>query len=137
MDLSPLENSSSQLPTLTPPTKQLALPCSNASITFEAVANLAWVNILWDKSVGVLCLTEESLAQWTGWLERFPDELPAFDLLDLDQATLADWQKFLSGQAYDLVILHGAYIDLQAGRLSIRYLAGLIDAVPAGVVVVA
>ncbi len=119
------------------PAKKLAVPRRGSTYQFEDLTSLVWVSCLWNKSAGVLCLGRESLDRWTGWLERFPNGLPSVEVLDLDQATLADWQHFLRGRGYDTVILHGAYAELRAGRLSTGYLAGLIDAIPAGVVVVA
>jgi hypothetical protein len=114
----------------------LAVPSwGRKSPTFFDIAYLVWVNTLWDMSVGVLCLTQETLDLWDIWLKQFPDELPLLDLFDINQATLADWQAFLNGQAYDTTILHGACVELQAGRLSVDYITTLIEAAPAGVVV--
>ncbi len=131
------KNGSLPQPVPTPPAKMLALPRPGNSPAFNDMANLVWVNTLWNMSVGVLCLTQESLDLWTGWLERFPGGLPSLDVLDINQATLEDWRDFLPRQAYDLTILHGAYAELQAGRLAAGYIAALVQAAPAGVVVLA
>ncbi len=131
------DRSSVQPAVPTPPEKMLALPRPGAVHTFNDIANLVWVNILWHKSVAVLCLTQEILDLWLDWLERFPAELPSLDVLDLDRASLDDWQVFLSRQSYDLTVLHGVYIELAAGRLSVGYVKALVDAAPAGVVVLA
>jgi hypothetical protein len=105
--------------------------------TFDDLANLVWVNVLWHKSAAVFCLTQEILDLWLHWLERFPAELPALEVLDLDRATLNDWQAFLSRQSYDLTVLHGVCPELAADRISARYVAELVNAVPGGVVVLA
>ena len=120
-----------------PPEKMLALPRPGRVYTFDDIAYLIWVNILWHKSAAVLCLTHEILDLWLNWLERFPADLPVLDVLDLDHATLSDWQAFLGRQSYDLTVLHGVCTELAADRLSARYVAGLVDAVPGGVVVLA
>ncbi len=135
---SPSFNGSSARPaSSTPPEKMLALPRPGQVHTFDDIANLVWVNVLWQKSAAVLCLNHEILDLWLDWLERFPVELPALDVLDVDHATLNDWQTFLSGQSYDLTVLHGACTELQADRLSARYVGLLVDAVSGGVVVLA
>jgi hypothetical protein len=105
--------------------------------TFDDIANLVWVNVLWHRSAAVLCLSQEVLDFWLHWLERFPAELPALEVLDLDRATLSDWQSFLSRQAYDLTVLHGACAELAADRISAHYVGRLVEAVPGGVVVLA
>lgn len=132
-----LDCSSVQPAVPTPPEKMLALPRPGKVHTFDDIANLVWVNVLWHKSVAVLCLTHETLDLWLDWLERFPAELPALEVLDLDTATLGDWQLFLSRQSYDLTVLHGVYTELAADRLSVGYVKALVDAAPAGVVVLA
>jgi hypothetical protein len=58
-------------------------------------------------------------------------------VLDSNRATLRDWQRYLRSQPNDLTILHGACAELQASRLSVSYVAALVDAVPRGVIVVA
>jgi hypothetical protein len=105
-------SSSSQQSVSTPPAKKLALPCPGKSPTFNDQASLVWVSTHWNMSVGILCLIQESLDLWTGWLEQFPAGLPALDVLDINQVTLADWQAFLRGQSYDITLLHGAYAEL-------------------------
>ncbi len=82
-------------------------------------------------------LTQESLDLWAGWLERFPTNLPALVVLDINQATLADWQAFLCCQSYDITLLHGAYVELQANRLPIPYVTALVNVTPDSVIVLA
>jgi hypothetical protein len=131
------DRSSIQPAVSTPPEKMLALPRPGRVYTFDDIANLVWVNVLWHKSAAVFCLTQEILDLWLHWLERFPAELPALEVLDLDRATLNDWQTFLSRQSYDLTVLHGVCPELAADRISARYVAELVNAVPGGVVVLA
>ncbi len=133
---SPSFDCSSVQPTpSTPPEKVLAFPRPGQMHTFDDIANLVWMNILWHKSAAILYLTHEILDLWLNWLERFPTELPTLDVLDLNHATLSDWQAFLGCQSYDMTVLHGVCTELAADRLSARYLAGLVDAVPGWVVV--
>lgn len=120
----------------TSPAKKLALPRSGQSPTFDDLANLVWVSTLWEMPVGILCLTQTSLGLWTGWLERLPTELPLVDVLDINQAPLTDWQAFLRNQSYDVTLLHGAYTELLANRLSLPYLTALVNAAPNGFIVV-
>ncbi|NJN95563.1 MAG: hypothetical protein HC875_16365 [Anaerolineales bacterium] len=131
------KRSFSPLSLTTSPAKRLALPRPGKLPTFDDLVNLVWVSILWEMPVGILCLTQESLDLWTGWLERFPAGLPALDVLDINQATLADWQAFLRDQSYDVTLLHGASAELQANRLSIPYVMALVNAAPDGVIVLA
>jgi hypothetical protein len=119
----------------TSPAKKLVLPRSNKLPTFDDMANLVWVSTLWDMSVGILCLTQESLDLWTGWLERFPAGLPLLAVLDVNQATLEDWQAFLRRQSYDITLLYGAYAELQASRLSVPYINALVNTAPDGFIV--
>ena len=131
------DRSSAQPAASPPPEKMLALPRPGRMYTCDDIANLVWVNVLWHQSAAVLCLTQAVLDFWLHWLERFPAELPALEVLDLDRATLGDWQSFLSRQSYDLTVLHGVCAELSAGRISSRYVGRLVEAVPGGVVVLA
>jgi hypothetical protein len=131
------DHSSTQPASSPPPEKMLALPRPGQVHTFDDIANLVWVNVLWHKSAAVFCLTQEILDLWLHWLDRFPAELPALEVLDLDYATLSDWEVYLSRQSYDLTVLHGVCAELAAGRMSTHYVGMLVDAVPGGVVVLA
>jgi hypothetical protein len=59
------------------------------------------------------------------------------DVLNTNRATLADWKELLGSHAYDVTVLHGANAELRAGHLSLGYVKALVDAVPAGLVVLA
>jgi len=63
--------------------------------------------------------------------------LAAFDLLDLNEAPLTAWQNFLGQQPYALTILHSACAELAAGRVTVSYIMALVNALPAGLVVIA
>jgi hypothetical protein len=132
-----VDRSSAQPALSSPPEKILALPRPGRVHTFDDIANLVWVNVLWHKRAAILCLTQDILELWLDWLERFPAELPTLEVIDLDAATLGDWQSFLSRQSYDLTVLYGVCAELTADRISARYVGRLVEAVPGGVVVLA
>jgi hypothetical protein len=117
--------------------KSLALPTGSQPPNFDQVVQTILAGIMCDLSVGVLCLTQAALDEWLDWPGRLSPSLARFDVLECDQATLSDWQTFLSSRSYDLTVLHGVCAELQAGRLAAFYVTALIDAVPAGMVVIA
>jgi hypothetical protein len=120
------------------PTKQLVVPAPGRRPTFEEVTGIALMGAaICGQSVCVLCLTQHMLERWACHLEELSTPVTHLDVLNTNRATLADWTQFLSGQTYDITILHGAQSELRADRLSVRYVKALVDAVPSGLVVVA
>jgi hypothetical protein len=119
------------------PGKSLALPTTGHPPTFDQLVEIILAAITCRFSVGVLCLTETALADWSNWPGRLTPSLATFDVLDLNQASLADWQSFLSSQSYDLTVLHGVCTELQASVLSTGYVTALVDAAPAGTIILA
>ncbi len=117
--------------------KQLAIPASGKQPTFEEVANIVTVGALCELSVCVMCLSGEMLDYWLERLAHFPRRVTVLDVLNTNRATLKDWQSFLSQQHYDITVLHGAQAELQAGQLAPAYVTRLVEAVPAGLVMVA
>jgi hypothetical protein len=101
------------------------------------VAGIALTAALCNLSVCVLCLTQGMLERWMRRLDEFSAPITLLDVLNTNPATLADWEAFLSGGSYDVVVLHGAQVELQANRLSVGYVKALVDAVPSGLVIVA
>ena len=120
-----------------PPGRHLAIPRLGRTHTFEEIASVARVNALCGYRVCVLCLNEEAHTRWLSHLEEWSTPITLLDVLDSNRATLRDWQRYLRSQPNDLTILHGACAELQASRLSVAYVAALVDAVPRGVIVVA
>lgn len=117
--------------------KSLALPTGSQPPTLDEVVQTILAGVMCHLSVGVLCLAHLALDEWLDWPGRLLPSLARFDILDCDQATLSDWQTFLSSQSYDLIVLHGACAEMQAGQLAAHYVTALIDAVPSGVIVIA
>lgn len=119
------------------PGKFLALPGAGKTPTFNQVVEIVLAGIVCHLSVGVLCLTQAALDDWSNWPGQLAPSLATFDVLDLNQAALPDWQAFLSRQSYDITILHGACAELQASALSTAYVTALVNAAPAGITVLA
>ena len=121
-----------------PKRKWLALPTSGQPPGFDQVANLAAISLVYRLPVCVLCLTQEALDGWRQWSsDQLPAAVVGLDVLDTNQATLDDWQEFLSRQTYDLTVLGGAYAELQQGQVSVGYVTALVKAISGGVVVLA
>lgn len=119
-------------------TKTLAVPSPGREPNFEEVAGIALMGAaICGQSVCVLCLTQQILERWTCYLEESSMPVTLLDVLNTNRATLADWTKFLSGQTYDITVLHGVQSELRADHLSVCYVTALVDAVPSGLVVVA
>jgi hypothetical protein len=89
------------------------------------------------QSVCVLCLTQELLERWMCQLEDLPAPITLLDVVDTNRATLADWKELLSRDTHDVTVLHGAYPEIKAKRLSVGYVKALVDAVPSGLVIIA
>jgi hypothetical protein len=118
--------------------KSLAIPAPGRNPSFKDVVAIAIMGALCGKqSVCVLCLTRKLLERWMSELEKLSGPITLLDVLNTNRATLADWKKLLSSQAYDVTVLHGACAELRAGRLSGGYVKALVDAVPSGLVLVA
>lgn len=117
------------------PGKSLALPSAGKPPTFNQVVEIVLAGIMCRLSIGVLCLTQAALDDWSNWPGLLTPSLAAFDVLDLNQAALPDWQAFLSSQSYDMTILHGACAELQANALSTAYVTALVNAAPAGTII--
>jgi hypothetical protein len=120
-----------------PQTKSLAIPAPGRKPNFDDVAGIALTAALCNLSVCVLCLTQGMLGCWMRRLGDFSVPITLLDVLNTNRATLADWEVFLSGGSYDVIVLHGARVELQADRLSVGYVKALVDAVPSGLVMVA
>ncbi len=115
--------------------KSLVVPAPGTSPTFDDVADIALTAAFLEQAVCVICLTQEFLAQWMLKLNAFDAPIASLDTFDANRSTLADWEIFLSGQSYDVVVLHGVRAELQARRLSVSYVKSLMDAIPSGMVI--
>lgn len=119
------------------PIKSLALPIRGRNPSFAEVSGIALTGALLGMSVCVICLTESALAEWQKRLEE-KSSLPAsLHVLDAHRATLTDWEGFLRGSMYDMVVLQGAGGGLQEGWLSPGYVKALVEAIPRGLILVA
>ena len=114
--------------------KSLAVPAPGTSPTFDDVADIALTTAFFEQSVCVMCLTQELLERWMFKLDAFDASVALLDMLDANRATLSDWETYLSGQSYDIVVLHGVRAELQTGCLSVSYVKSLMDAIPSGLV---
>jgi len=123
----------------TPPlsTKTLALPTTENQRTFEEIAGMILMDALLGSSVCVVCLTDELLARWLKRLDGYDVPITLLDALNSNWATLTDWRAFLGGQPHDVTLLHGVMAEMKANRLSLGYVKHLVEAVPAGLVVIA
>ena len=133
--MSPLELGNN-LPTLTA-SKSLAIPAQTEPPSFEEVSAIALMGAtICGQAVCVLCLTQELLERWVCQLEELPAPITLLDVVDTNRATLADWKELLSRDTHDVTVLHGAYPELKAKRLSVGYVMALVDAVPSGLVII-
>jgi hypothetical protein len=109
-----------------PQTKSLAIPAPGRKPNFDDVAGIALTAALCNLSVCVLCLTQGMLGCWMRRLGDFSVPI-----------SYSSVECRLSGGSYDVIVLHGARVELQADRLSVGYVKALVDAVPSGLVMVA
>jgi hypothetical protein len=117
-------------------TKSLAIPAPGKQPTFDEVTSIVLTGACFGLSVCVMCLTQEMLERWMGRLQAHPKSVTLLDVLNTNRATLADWKAFLGSQPHDITVLSGVQSELQAGQLSVGYLKALVEAVPAGLVMV-
>ena len=117
--------------------KTLVIPGQGKRPTFEEVARVVLTGARCDLSVCVICLSPDTLVRWMAWLETLPGSVTLLDALNTNRATLKDWQTFLQNQTFDLTVLAGVEAELQARRLSVGYVKALVEAAPAGLVMVA
>jgi len=130
-------SSNNDLPILTT-NKSLAVPAPGKQPSFEEVAGIAIASaMVCNQSVCVLCLTQQLLERWMQELEELAVPITLLDVVNTNRATLADWKELLSGNAYNVTVLHGTYRELRANRLSVGYVKALVDAVSSGLVIVA
>lgn len=116
--------------------KYLAIPQHGTRYKFEEITHLILISLCVDLTIKIVSFTEENLAQWQIWLNSFSPNANLLELFDANQATLEDCVEFLSRYPGDVVVFHGACSELWANQVSVGYLATLIEAVPAGVVMI-
>jgi len=111
--------------------KILAMARQNKQLSVDEIVDIARLGVMFDLSIGVLCWAESLQAAWVG----LSKDIPSPDVLDIDRATLTEWQAYLSSCSYDILVLHGARAAQQTGQLSAKYAEALVTSVPKGLVV--
>jgi len=101
--------------------KSLAVPRADNPPDFKQVAAPVLNGVKLRHSIGVLCRTEEIL--------NWPPSLAALDLLNLNEASLLEWQNFLGRHPYARTILHEAWAELATGRDTVPELVQFADLV--------
>ena len=100
-------------------------------LSFEEVVNIVKMGARFDLAIGVLCWTRSLQTHW----QTQAEQMPLLEVMDINNATLPEWQAHLSDHPYDILIFHGAQRAQQVGQLSAKYAEGLVDCVPAGLLV--
>ncbi|MBN1219250.1 MAG: hypothetical protein JXM69_10010 [Anaerolineae bacterium] len=103
----------------------------NQRLSFEEVVNIVKVSVRFNLVVGVLCWTQTLQTYW----QTQTTQMPLVEVMDVNKATLPEWQTYLSSHPYDVLIFHGAQMAQQAGQLSLEYAESLVSAVPVGLMV--
>jgi hypothetical protein len=111
------------------------MPAGDEEVSFVAVASMAMMGVFCDLSVCVLCLRQDLLESWQQKLSKLPSD--RFDVHDLNRRTLSEWETFLAEREPDVTMFHGFHDEVRVRQLSADYLSALVDAVPAGTVIVA
>ena len=116
---------------------RIAVPPPGTVPTFEQVFGLALVGAHFEQSVLVIYMTERALNGWHDRLEEQARPVDGLDLLDGRFAWSVDWRAFFGRKRYDVIVLHGVLSALQTLSLPFSYVKRLVEAVPAGLVVLA
>ena len=133
----PTPPAADSLDTTNLPPKRLAVPTSGKIYTFDELAGLALVSALFGSSVCILCLTQEKLEPWQTWLDQLSDSNLPLQVLNANERTFEAWALFFSRHACQVMILSGAYTEIQAKQLSVEYLKAFVKAVPVEMIVLA
>ena len=100
-------------------------------LSFEEVVNIAKMGARFDLAIGVLCWTRSLQTHW----QTQAEQMPLLEVMDVNKATLLEWQTYLSNHRYDILIFHGAQHAQRAGQLSAKYAERLVDSIPVGLLV--
>jgi len=119
------------------PPLQIAVPAPGRVPSFDGVFSLAVTSALFDQEVLVICMTEQVLTSWRLRLQQRARPVEGLALLDGRYAWSANWRAFFYSRAYDVTVLHGVHSALQDQSLPLSYTERLVDAVPAGLIVLA
>jgi hypothetical protein len=119
------------------PRRQIAVPAPGSIPSFDGVFSLALTSALLDGTVLVICMTEQVLTSWRRRLQQHARPVEGLALLDGRYAWSANWRAFFHSRAYDVTVLHGIRSGLQDQSLPLSYAERLVDAVPAGLIVLA
>ena len=117
--------------------RRIAVPPPGAVPSFDQVFGLALVGAHFDQAVLVIYMTEQVLNGWQCRLEERAGPVDGLDLLDGRFAWSVDWKAFFGSKRYDVIVLHGVLSALQTLSLPFSYVKRLVEAVPAGLVVLA
>ena len=117
--------------------KSLAVAKTDAEPSFDHVARAAATALICDMSVQVLCLTDEQLQRWRRHFSHASVASANLQIRDLNRATLAEWRTAVGQCRPDMTVLAGFHAARHRQEISAEYANALIDAVPAGLVVMA
>ena len=117
--------------------RQIAVHCPGHVPSFDDVFGLALTAAQIGQRVVALCMREHIFRDWQRRLDECALSVPRFDLLDAYSASPTDWAEFLAHQAYDIIIFHGIRSALASHNLPLSHAKRLVDAISAGLIVLA
>ena len=117
--------------------RQIAVPAPGLIPSFDDVFGLAVTSALFDQTVLVICTTEQVLTNWRRRLQERARPVAGLELLDGQFAWSANWRAFFCSRSYEITVLHGLRSAFQDQSLPLSYTRRLVDAVPAGLIVLA
>jgi hypothetical protein len=117
--------------------RQLAIPSCGTVPSFDVVFGLAVAGAILGRSVLVVAMTELFLLRWQRQLEGLARPVTGLTLVDGRFRPSVDWKACLGGVGHDVALLQGAWTGSLAQSLSQGYIQALVDAVSAGLIVLA
>ncbi len=119
------------------PGRQVAVPAAGVVPGFDNVFSLALTAALFDQAVLVICMTDEAMMGWQQRLAERGRPVEGLTLLDGRFAWSVNWRAFFRMKCYDITVLHGIHAALADQTVPRSYADRLVDAVPAGLIVLA
>lgn len=116
--------------------RQIAVPAGGSAPGFASVCALAVTSAHLDQEVLVVCLSEEVLAGWRGWVWEHIQPL-GLAVVDGQFGWSVNWRAFFSQKAYDMTVMHGIHVALKEQDFPISYAKRLVNSVPRGLIVLA